>query len=1547
MHKVIRYSLALAAALATQIPSQAQTPGSVGIGTPAPDASALLDLTSITKGLLTPRMTAHQRAAIQNPAKGLMVFQTDASVGLYFFDGVNWIQLPSGRVPNALGMVPLSAPPQYDNNAVVSTVAGAPAAGFQEGTGAAARFNRPRHVAVDAAGVVYVADQDNRRIRKILPNGTVSTLAGSGANGSQDGPAASAAFSIPYGVAVDANGVVYVADMGNSNIRKILPNGTVSTLAGSLNQPMAVAVDANGVVYAATSHQIVKIQPNGTASTLAGSGTAGYQDGTGSAARFDTPVGVAVDAAGTVFVADLRNERIRKILPNGTVSTLAGSGTAGYQDGPGSTARFDAPMGVTVDAFGVVYVGDASSGRIRKIQPDGTVGTLAGAGYGYQNGPAASAQFGYVSGVAVASDGGVLYLSDTYSYVIRKVARGMLANAVPVIGNQQLSLTGQQLSLSGANSVTLPSGADNLGNHTATQNLNLADKQLVGNGGSTGLSIGSTGNVGIGISAPTLKLDLAGSLSSTTIGTEGLLRLTRPTASGVKYASSAEWRLGSYATNISAASRLDLVLGNGNTNAPDVTVLSALGNGSVGIGTTAPNAKAALDVSSSTQGFLPPRLSTTQRDALQPAATEKGLLVYNTDTNVLNLWNGVNWSNYLLDSTPAGATTPSLAPVTYTNANAAHTYTVPPGVNQLAVDMTGGKGGGADGGNGGRVQATLTVVPGQVLTIYVGSAGSLPSPGYNMGDAGGGFSFGGNGAPVVDQGGGGGASSDIRIGGTALSNRVLVAGGGGGRGWSSSRTAGGGAGGGLTGGAGATNWFYSGGGGGTQSGGGATPAGSNGTAGVLGAGGAAGSRAGGGGGGYYGGGGSGGDGTNFNGGGGGGGSSYAAPGLTSNVVHTQGFQAGNGYVTITPRLVAPVLDGSNFVNVPGDNLGNHTATQNLNLGTNALVGNGSSQGLGISSGGGVLLPAGVIQRGGAAITGTTDLGLYSRVSGNYMRLVTNAAPIRFYSDDNTGTTPNVSFESNGNVGIGTGNNAPDNRLDVQSVGRSGSHATSRTLYVTGDFNEAGGGPEFRHSNGTQGIGLGYNSLYGAGSNPNQHLNLLPKGNGGVGIGTTTPEALLDVNGNQRVRGALSFGSSTRQMLNLWNEVYGIGVQDGTQYFRSGESFAWYAGGGHSNAQFDAGGGTQQMVLTNGRLGIGTGFSNAALPNGPLEIRQHSPYLVLHSPNNAWAAFGLDVNDSYKLKLSDGPNVGGTNYLTFGQTSTSTNTGGTIGLVGIGTTNPAFPLDVQTSVTPGNFAYGFINGSGSTGYTGSNTGPVSIRAAGRVVATEFNANSDARLKTVVGLSDRAADLSLLRRLRITDYTMRDRVQYGTRTFKKVIAQEVEQVFPQAVSQQAGFLPDVYAVASGVEAQGDSLLRLTLPAPSQARAGQRIKLIGPAGEVIGAVKAASGATLLVRGAAKLAGQQVFVFGLEHPDVRSVDYEALAMLGVSATQELARQLEQLQQQNALLKQQVGALQNAAAAQQTQTSQQLQVQAAQTAELAQRLKVLESLLTTQASLK
>jgi serine/threonine-protein kinase len=247
-------------------------------------------------------------------------------------------------------------------------------------------------VAADAAGNVYVADAGNNRIRAITPAGLVSTFAGTGAQGRADSPD-TATFNSPLGVAVDGSGNLYVADYGNDVIRKISPAGLVSTLAGTgavgadngagiaatFDLPEGVAVDASGNVYVADNgnNLIRKITPAGVVSTLAGSGTAGSANGTGTSASFNSPFGVAVDAAGNVYVADSGNNLIRKITPAGVVSTLAGSGARGANNASGSAASFNTPSGVSVDASGNVYVADENNNQIRKITPAGVVSTVA------------------------------------------------------------------------------------------------------------------------------------------------------------------------------------------------------------------------------------------------------------------------------------------------------------------------------------------------------------------------------------------------------------------------------------------------------------------------------------------------------------------------------------------------------------------------------------------------------------------------------------------------------------------------------------------------------------------------------------------------------------------------------------------------------------------------------------------------------------------------------------------------------------------------------------------------------------------------------------------------------------------------------------------------------------------------------------------------------------------------------------------------------------------------------------------------------------------
>jgi sugar lactone lactonase YvrE len=321
---------------------------------------------------------------------------------------------------------------------VVSTLAGsAGVAGSADGIGTAARFDHPYSVAADSAGNVYVADTFNYTIRKITPAGQVSTLAGSaGAYGSADGMGAAASFAAPGSVATDGAGNVYVADTNNNAIRKITPAGVVGTLvvAATFNSPKGVATDSAGNVYVADlNFTIRKIAPGGVVSTLAGSaGFTGSADGTGTAASFNYPTSVATDTAGNVYVADARNNTIRKITPAGVVSTLAGSaGVAGSADGIGSAAGFDFPTGVATDSAGNVYVADTYNNAIRKITFRGGVSTLAGAAEaaGSADGVGPAASFLQPEGLATDSAGNV-YVADTWNDMIRKITPAGMVSTI-------------------------------------------------------------------------------------------------------------------------------------------------------------------------------------------------------------------------------------------------------------------------------------------------------------------------------------------------------------------------------------------------------------------------------------------------------------------------------------------------------------------------------------------------------------------------------------------------------------------------------------------------------------------------------------------------------------------------------------------------------------------------------------------------------------------------------------------------------------------------------------------------------------------------------------------------------------------------------------------------------------------------------------------------------------------------------------------------------------------------------------------------------------
>jgi sugar lactone lactonase YvrE len=298
---------------------------------------------------------------------------------------------------------------------------------------ALAKFHFPNDVAVASDGSLFVSDGDNRLIRKIA-GGQVSSFAG-GAFGIVDGIGSLAQFKFPTSVAIDDRGNIFSADARDPRIRKISGGAEVTTFAGAADEGFAdglggaaqfrgennIATDEAGVVYIsdAQNNRIRKIVEPGLVSTVAGTEEAGFKDGPGNMSAFNFPDGIAVDKQGNIFVSDGSNFCIRKITPDGQVSTFAGKKQEGHRDGDAATALFEFPGDMVIDQQGNLYVIDIST--IRKISPLRVVSTIAGSTDGFQDGDGASAKFFTPYGLGIDAQGNI-YVADTNNNRIRKIS---------------------------------------------------------------------------------------------------------------------------------------------------------------------------------------------------------------------------------------------------------------------------------------------------------------------------------------------------------------------------------------------------------------------------------------------------------------------------------------------------------------------------------------------------------------------------------------------------------------------------------------------------------------------------------------------------------------------------------------------------------------------------------------------------------------------------------------------------------------------------------------------------------------------------------------------------------------------------------------------------------------------------------------------------------------------------------------------------------------------------------------------------------------------
>jgi uncharacterized protein (TIGR03437 family) len=427
-------------------------------------------------------------------------------------------RIPAPAIP-VLGLVLCAwqAQPQ-----VITTIAGSGAEGFSGDGGPAisASFKNPRATPVDSTGAVYIADTDNYRIRKISPNGTIETLAGTGVMGyfGDGGLAVNAELSDASGLVLDGAGNIYVGDASNRRVRKITPGGLITTIAGTgiqgfsgdggpaasamLGRPFSLAIDAGGNLYIADSvnERVRKIDLNGTITTIAGNGRAGFSGDGGLAinASLQTPVGVAVDQAGNVYIADGDNNRIRQVSAGGIITTFAGNGSEGFSGDGGLAvnAMINIPYDVAVDAAGNVYIADAGNNRVRRVSTSNIITTVAGTdtnGFGGDGGPATLAILNFPWGLATDASGNV-YVGDRANERVRKIAFGSaLPPPGPVLSESASVVNGASFS---------PTAPVAPGSAVSIFGTDLATALLVASSATLPTAIGETSVTFNGVAVP-------------------------------------------------------------------------------------------------------------------------------------------------------------------------------------------------------------------------------------------------------------------------------------------------------------------------------------------------------------------------------------------------------------------------------------------------------------------------------------------------------------------------------------------------------------------------------------------------------------------------------------------------------------------------------------------------------------------------------------------------------------------------------------------------------------------------------------------------------------------------------------------------------------------------------------------------------------------------------------------------------------------------------------------------------------------------------------